>query len=78
MNKKDYEEIAEIMKWCPNAFVTTGYKEGLEDGRKHFVISLADYFEKEHLFNCSVKLDGFCHCVENFDREQFIKDCAKE
>ena len=80
MNQKDYNEIAKIMKWCPNAFVTKGYKEGLEDGRNNFCKRLADYFEKEDNkqanFGCANEsiAEGF----KEFNKEQFLKDCGVE
>ena len=76
MNTKDYKEIAKIMKWYPNALVTEGYKEGLEDGRNNFCKRLADYFEGDEIMICN---DGSKkHFPSDFDRKQFLKDCGIE
>jgi hypothetical protein len=79
MNKKDYDEIAKIIK---NNTFNQGIghlDEGSYALEKHirseiFIKELADYFEKEDNQNVNVKYDGMVK--KQFNREQFLKDCG--
>ena len=63
MNKKDYREIAGIIK----DFTTCTYKKDL-------VNNLSDYFEKED----PIVYWGKEKHPEGFNRKQFLKDCGAE
>jgi hypothetical protein len=71
MNKKDYEEIAEIIKHNFDDFVFQG--DELVLAKQNVVNGLADYFEKEWKDEHNIVQ---CDNMKKFDREEFLKKCG--
>ena len=81
MNKKDFEEIAGILK---TAFMNTIYEADAEAINNILANKLADYFEREDqylaidketdLLSKDKKVDR--NKLIKFNRQQFLKDCG--
>ena len=69
MNKKDFDEIAKMIKEHPSG-------ESLSNNKKKLANKLADYFETtEHI---EASYDGILISRKVFNRKEFLKLCGVE